>query len=389
MGRAVGIDVGTSSCVIAAVENDQACSLGTVRTAVAIDDKENWLVGDKAFNQGSLNPEQLLSSITRFVGREKSQVVNRSWAYSDRCAEDHTGRLTLSIGSKPYAPELLLSKVLRELMNIAEARLATTNIQAVVAVPAPFDFTQRDAVRIAARIAGIEVIRIVASCNAAAIEYARRHTPNAVVAVIDFGGGTLTTSVLDIGGLDAFQDFNIAEVLVADGDGYLGGDDWDMCLADYLLEHCAAEFGTNVTENAVAVQQLRVAAEQTKRALSDSEKTDVRVPILMSSETDSVDFNMELSRACFEDLTHSLFSQLETPVSRVFKEMKLRSGLKGLGHLHCILILGGSAHIPKAREIFARIVSDEQPKSSRPEHAVAHGAAIQAAFLTGELPWRS
>lgn len=380
--KAVGIDLGTTySCVgvwmnerVEIIPNDQGNR--TTPSYVAFTDEER-LIGDAAKNQVALNPQNTVFDAKRLIGRKFSdasvQADMKHWPFKVIAKDGDKPyiQVTYKGQTKTFSPEEISAMVLTKMKETAEAYLGTTVTEAVVTVPAYFNDSQRQATKDAGAIAGLNVLRIINEPTAAAIAYGldkeakgERH-----VLIFDLGGGTFDVSLLSI-------DEGVFEVKATAGDTHLGGEDFDNRLVDYLAKEFKRKYNKDITSNHRAMRRLRTACERAKRTLSSATQTTIEVDSLY----EGIDFYTSITRAKFEDLCMDLFRKCIDPVERVLKD----SGLSK-SQIHDVVLVGGSTRIPKVQQLLQDFFNGKELcKSINPDEAVAYGAAVQAAILTGD-----
>eukprot|EP00871_Galdieria_phlegrea_P004437 jgi/Galph1/4995/GphlegSOOS_G3604.1 len=356
------------------IPNDQGNR--TTPSYVAFTDEER-LIGDAAKNQVALNPQNTVFDAKRLIGRKFAdssvQADMKHWPFKVLAKDGDKPyiEVTFKGQTKTFAPEEISAMVLGKMKEIAEAYLGTTVTEAVVTVPAYFNDSQRQATKDAGAIAGLNVLRIINEPTAAAIAYGldkeargERH-----VLIFDLGGGTFDVSLLSI-------DEGVFEVKATAGDTHLGGEDFDNRLVDYFAKEFKRKYNKDITSNHRAMRRLRTACERAKRTLSSATQTTIEVDSLY----EGIDFYTSLTRAKFEDLCMDLFRKCLEPVERVLKD----SGLSK-SQIHDVVLVGGSTRIPKVQQLLQDFFNGKELcKSINPDEAVAYGAAVQAAILTGD-----
>ncbi|ORY98446.1 hsp71-like protein [Syncephalastrum racemosum] len=381
MSKAVGIDLGTTySCVgvwqndrVEIIANDQGNR--TTPSYVAFTDTER-LIGDAAKNQVAMNPHNTVFDAKRLIGRRfaDSEVQSdmKHWPFR---VIDKGGKPVIEVEhkgeTKQFTPEEISSMVLIKMRETAEGYLGTKVESAVVTVPAYFNDSQRQATKDAGSIAGLNVLRIINEPTAAAIAYGldKQTKGEHNVLIFDLGGGTFDVSLLTI-------EEGIFEVKATAGDTHLGGEDFDNRLVNHFIQEFKRKFKKDISGNARAVRRLRTACERAKRTLSSSAQTSIEIDSLF----EGVDFYTSLTRARFEELNQDLFRTTMEPVEKVLRDAKIDKG-----SVHEIVLVGGSTRIPKIQKLVSDFFNGKEPcKSINPDEAVAYGAAVQAAILTGD-----
>ncbi|KAF7724118.1 70-kilodalton heat shock protein [Apophysomyces ossiformis] len=380
MPQAVGIDLGTTySCVgvwqndrVEIIANDQGNR--TTPSYVAFTDTER-LIGDAAKNQVAMNPHNTVFDAKRLIGRRfadsEVQADMKHWSFK---VIDQGGKPTIEVeykGEKKYfTPEEISSMVLVKMRETAEAYLGTKVESAVITVPAYFNDSQRQATKDAGAISGMNVLRIINEPTAAAIAYGLDKTGKGEhnVLIFDLGGGTFDVSLLTI-------EEGIFEVKATAGDTHLGGEDFDNRLVNFFIQEFKRKFKKDISQNPRAVRRLRTACERAKRTLSSAAQTTIEIDSLF----EGIDFYTSLTRARFEELNQDLFRQTMEPVEKVLRDSKIDKS-----QVHEIVLVGGSTRIPKIQKMVSDFFNGKEPnKSINPDEAVAYGAAVQAAILTG------
>ena len=381
MPKAVGIDLGTTNSCVAIVERagEDATVIATsegTRTCpsvVGFTKAGDKVVGQLARRQATLNPENTIYSVKRFVGRRYDEVEAERKMVPYKVAAGSNGMSVVEITGKRYTPEEVSSMILQKLKKDAEAYLGEPVTEAVITVPAYFNDAQRQATKDAGRIAGLNVLRIINEPTAAAIAYgADKQDTARTILVWDLGGGTFDVTVLQIGG-------SVLEVLATNGDTHLGGDDWDEALVNHLADEFQKENSVDPRKDAQALQRLRDAAEKAKIELSNVGQTNINLPFLMVSGGSPLHMDITLSLAKFEELTKPLLERCIKPFESAVKD----AGLK-VATLDEVVLVGGSTRMPMIQQLIKKLTGKEPRKGVNPDEVVAAGAAIQAAVLTGE-----
>jgi L1 cell adhesion molecule like protein len=381
MSQAIGIDLGTTySCVgvwqndrVEIIANDQGNR--TTPSYVAFTDSER-MIGDAAKNQTAMNPQNTVFDAKRLIGRKFSeqQVQNdiRDWSF--KVVADSSDKPIIEVQSygdtKQFTPEEISSMVLIKMKDIAESYLGKTVTDAVVTVPAYFNDSQRQATKDAATIAGLNCLRIINEPTAAAIAYGldKNKDDDTNVLIFDLGGGTFDVSLLNIEG-------GIFEVKATAGDTHLGGEDFDARLVRHFMEEFKRKQKKDISGNARALRRLRTACERAKRTLSSTAQTTIEIDSLY----DGVDFYTSITRARFEELNMDLFRKCMDPVERVLRDAKMDKS-----KIDEVVLVGGSTRIPKVQQMLSEFFNGKElNKSINPDEAVAYGAAVQAAILSG------
>jgi molecular chaperone DnaK len=381
MNKVVGIDLGTTNSVVAAIEGGQptvitnAEGFRTTPSIVAYTKKEELLVGQLAKRQSVVNPENTFFSVKRFIGCKADEVSEESKELPYKVIKDNNGNIKIKCSSlnKDFSPEEISAQVIRKLIADAKEYLGQDVTKAVITVPAYFNDSQRQATVDAGKIAGIEVLRIINEPTAASLAYGLDKKQNETILVFDLGGGTFDVSVLEVGD-------GIFEVLSTAGDTNLGGDDFDKALVRWLVEDFQAKHGTNLTKDIQALQRLTEAAEKAKMELSNVDKTIINLPFITADKTGPKHIQQDLTREKFEALCKTLIDRCRIPVEKALKDAKLdKSGINE------VVLVGGSTRIPAIQQLVESLTAKKPNKSVNPDEVVAIGAAIQAGILAGEI----
>jgi len=381
MNKVVGIDLGTTNSVVAAIEGGQptvitnAEGFRTTPSIVAYTKKEELLVGQLAKRQSVVNAENTFFSVKRFIGCKADEVSEESKELPYKVIKDDNGNIKIKCSSlnKDFSPEEISAQVIRKLITDAKEYLGQDVTKAVITVPAYFNDSQRQATVDAGKIAGIEVLRIINEPTAASLAYGLDKKQNETILVFDLGGGTFDVSVLEVGD-------GIFEVLSTAGDTNLGGDDFDKALVRWLVQDFEAKEGTNLTNDIQALQRLTEAAEKAKMELSNVEKTTINLPFITADKNGPKHIQQDLTREKFETLCKDLIDRCRIPVEKALKDAKLdKSGINE------IVLVGGSTRIPAIQELVQSLTGKKPNKSVNPDEVVAIGAAIQAGILAGEI----
>jgi molecular chaperone DnaK len=380
MSKIIGIDLGTTNSVVAVMEGDQPKVLinssgnRTTPSVVAFTDKGDRLVGQPARHQQVTNPANTIYSIKRFMGRRHNEVQSEETQVPYAVVGGGEDLVKVEAGGKEQTPPEISAVILRDLKQIAEEYLGEQVDKAVITVPAYFNDAQRQATKDAGEIAGLTVERIINEPTAAALAYGLEKNSNSKIAVFDLGGGTFDVSVLDIGD-------GVFEVLATNGDGHLGGDDFDQVLIDYIADEFRKTDGIDVRQDQMALQRLKEAAEKAKCELSQQLETDVNLPFITADASGPKHLQVKVTRARFEELAADLFTRLMGPCKTALTDAKLStSGVSD------VVMVGGSTRIPKVQEIAKEIFGTaELDKSINPDEVVAIGAAIQGGVLQGDV----
>src|SRR5210317_507509 len=381
MNKVVGIDLGTTNSVVAAIEGGQptvitnAEGFRTTPSIVAYTKKEELLVGQLAKRQSVVNAENTFFSVKRFIGCKADEVSEESKELPYKVIKDDNGNIKIKCSSlnKDFSPEEVSAQVIRKLITDAKEYLGQDVTKAVITVPAYFNDSQRQATVDAGKIAGIEVLRIINEPTAASLAYGLDKKQNETILVFDLGGGTFDVSVLEVGD-------GIFEVLSTAGDTNLGGDDFDKALVRWLVKDFEEKEGTNLTKDIQALQRLTEAAEKAKMELSNVEKTTISLPFITADASGPKHIDKELTRATFEQLCENLIERCRIPVEKALNDARLEKA-----DINEIVLVGGSTRIPAIQELVESLTNKKPNQSVNPDEVVAIGAAIQAGILAGEI----
>ncbi|HEX3721517.1 MAG TPA: molecular chaperone DnaK [Nitrolancea sp.] len=383
MPRVVGIDLGTTNSVTAVLEAGEPTVLenaeGSRLTAsvVAINPKTGErLVGTLAKRQAVTNPENTIFSIKRFMGRKfDDPVVQEAINHVPyRVTRAPNGDVRVMMGGTEYSPPEISAMILQKLKADAEARLGDAVNQAVITVPAYFNDAQRQATKDAGQIAGLEVLRIVNEPTAASLAYGLdRAGRDETIAVYDLGGGTFDISILRVGQ-------GVVEVLATNGDTFLGGDDLDRVIMDWIIAEFKRDQGIDLSQDRMALQRVREAAERAKIELSSAQTTEINLPFITATDAGPLHLQMTLTRSKLEQLTEHLIERTRGPVSRALEDSKLQPN-----QIDEVILVGGQTRMPAVQEMVRGTFGKEPHKGVNPDEVVAVGAAVQAGVLTGDV----
>jgi len=380
MGKAVGIDLGTTNSVVSVMEGDKpvvivnAEGARTTPSVVSFTDKGERLVGQVARRQAALNPEKTLYSVKRFIGRRFSEVIDERKLVPYKVVQGPNDSVRFDIGGKLYAPEEIASAILKRLVEDASKYLGEKITDAIITVPAYFNDAQRQATKDAGKIAGLNVLRIINEPTAAALAYGLDKKKNETILVFDLGGGTFDVSILDVGE-------GVFEVKATNGDTHLGGDNFDKAVVDWLAEEFKKDYGIDLRQDRQALQRLTEAAERAKIDLSSVVETQINLPFITADANGAKHLDIKLTRAKFDDLTHSLVERCRQPVLSALSDAKLKEG-----DIDEIILVGGSTRTPAVQKLVRDLMGGRAPNQSvNPDEVVAIGAAIQVGVLAGEV----
>jgi molecular chaperone DnaK len=381
MAKAVGIDLGTTNSVVAAVmEGGQAEVIPnaeggrTTPSVVAFSDDGQRLVGQVAKRQAILNPEATVYSVKRFIGRKWDEVTEEAKIVAYKLVKGPNDAVRIEIRGKQYAPEEISALILRKLAEDAAKYLGERVTEAVITVPAYFNDAQRQATKDAGSIAGLEVLRIINEPTAAALAYGLDKKGQETVLVFDLGGGTFDVSLLDVGD-------GVIEVRAVSGDGHLGGDDFDKRIVDWLADEFKGDQGIDLRNDPQALQRLYEAAERAKVELSSSTQTQINLPFITADASGPKHLNTSLTRSKFEQLTADLVERCRGPVEAALGDAKVTAD-----DIDEVILVGGATRMPAVQELVRRLTGGKEPNMTvNPDEVVAIGAALQAGVLKGEV----
>ncbi len=381
MGKAIGIDLGTTFSVVAVVIGGEPVVIPnqegqrTTPSVVAFTDKGERLVGQVAKRQAITNPENTIFSIKRLMGRKynSQEVQEAKKRLPYKIVEAPNGDAHVEIMGKRYSPPEISAMILQKLKQAAEDYLGEPVTEAVITVPAYFDDSQRQATKDAGRIAGLNVLRIINEPTAAALAYGLDKKKEEKIAVYDLGGGTFDISILEIGE-------GVIEVKATNGDTYLGGDDFDIRVMDWLIEEFKKQEGIDLRKDRMALQRLKEAAERAKIELSSAMETEINLPFITADASGPKHLLMKLSRAKLEQLVDDLIQRSLEPCKKALSDAGLSTS-----QIDEVILVGGQTRTPKVQKVVQNFFGKEPHKGVNPDEVVAVGAAIQAAILKGEV----
>jgi molecular chaperone DnaK len=381
MGRVIGIDLGTTNSVVAVMQGGEPTIIAnqegtrTTPSVVAFTDKGERLIGQVAKRQAITNPENTVFSIKRLMGRKidsrESADAQKKLPYKIVGAAN--GDAHVEAHGKAYSPPEISAMILQKLKQAAEDYLGEPVTDAVITVPAYFDDSQRQATKDAGRIAGLEVLRIINEPTAASLAYGMDKKKEEKIAVYDLGGGTFDISILEIGE-------GIVEVKSTNGDTYLGGDDFDLTVMDWLVDEFKKDSGIDLHNDKMALQRLKESAEKAKIELSSAMETEINLPFITADASGPKHLVMKLSRSTFEHLVDSLVQRTIEPCRQALSDAGLSSS-----DINEVILVGGQTRTPKVQDVVKEFFGKEPSKGVNPDEVVASGAAIQAGVLKGEV----
>ncbi|MGO3930004.1 molecular chaperone DnaK [Rhodopseudomonas pseudopalustris] len=381
MGKVIGIDLGTTNSCVAVMDGknskviENAEGVRTTPSIVAISDDGERLVGQPAKRQAVTNPERTFFAVKRLVGRryDDPMVEKDKKLVPYKIVKASNGDAWVEADGQTYSPSQVSAFILQKMKETAEAHLGQKVDQAVITVPAYFNDAQRQATKDAGKIAGLEVLRIINEPTAAALAYGLDKTKTGTIAVYDLGGGTFDVSILEIGD-------GVFEVKSTNGDTFLGGEDFDMRLVNYLADEFQKEQGINLRNDKLALQRLKEAAEKAKIELSSTTQTEINLPFITADQSGPKHLTMKLTRAKFEALVDDLVQKTIEPCRKALKDAGLTAGEIGE-----VVLVGGMTRMPKVQEVVKQLFGKEPHKGVNPDEVVAIGAAIQAGVLQGDV----
>tara|TARA_Y100000590_G_scaffold22971_2_gene26481 strand:- start:22350 stop:24287 length:1938 start_codon:yes stop_codon:yes gene_type:complete len=386
MSKIIGIDLGTTNSCVSIMDGDKPKVIEnsegdrTTPSYVAYNDDNEILVGQSAKRQAVTNPTNTLFAIKRLIGRkfDENEVQKDIKIVPYGIAKHENGDAWVEAQGKKVPPQAVSAEVLRKMKQTAEDYLGTEAKEAVITVPAYFNDSQRQATKEAGRIAGLDVKRIINEPTAAALAYGLdKASAEKKVAVYDLGGGTFDVSIIEMTKIDGEQQF---EVLSTSGDTFLGGEDFDLRLIDYLADEFKKDQAIDLKKDPLAVQRLKEAAEKAKIELSSSSQTDINLPYVTADASGPKHLNMKLTRAKLESLVEDLIQKTIEPCKTALKDAEL-----SVSDIHEVILVGGQTRMPKVQEVVKDFFNKEPKKEVNPDEAVAMGAAIQAGVLGGDV----
>ena len=379
MSKIIGIDLGTTNSCVAVLEGGEPAVITspeggrTTPSIVGFAKDGERLVGQAAKRQAVTNPENTVFSIKRFMGRMFDEVSTEISEVPYKVEKNSSGACVINAGDKEYTPPEISAMILQKLKQQAEEYLGTKVTDAVITVPAYFNDSQRQATKDAGKIAGLNVRRIINEPTAASLAYGLDKKKDEKIAVFDLGGGTFDISILELGD-------GVFEVKSSNGDGHLGGDDFDQKVIDWIADEFKKSDGIDLRKDAMALQRLKEAAETAKKELSSSKQTDINLPFVTADASGPKHLNLTLSQAKFEELVNDLVERTIQPCLQAMKDAGLSKS-----EIDEVILVGGSTRIPKIQDKVKEIFGKEPNKSVNPDEVVALGAAIQGGVLSGEV----
>ena len=381
MAKVIGIDLGTTNSCVAVMEGttpkviENAEGMRTTPSIVAFTDEGERLVGQPAKRQAVTNPERTIFAVKRLIGRryDDPMVEKDKKLVPYKIARASNGDAWVEAEGKTYSPSQISAFILQKMKETAESYLGSKVEQAVITVPAYFNDAQRQATKDAGKIAGLEVLRIINEPTAAALAYGLDKSKTGTIAVYDLGGGTFDISILEIGD-------GVFEVKSTNGDTFLGGEDFDMRLVNYLADEFQKEQGIDLRRDKLALQRLKEAAEKAKIELSSTTQTEINLPFITADASGPKHLTMKLTRAKFEALVEDLVQKTIDPCRQALKDAGLTAA-----EINEVVLVGGMTRMPKVQEVVKQLFGKEPHKGVNPDEVVAIGAAIQAGVLQGDV----
>jgi molecular chaperone DnaK len=379
MSKIIGIDLGTTNSCVSVLEGGEPTVITnpeggrTTPSVVAFSKDEDRLIGQTAKRQAVTNPENTIFSIKRFMGRMFKEVGNEISEVPYNVTKNSKGAVIVKANDKEYTPPEISAMVLQKLKQDAEEYLGTKVLDAVITVPAYFNDSQRQATKDAGKIAGLNVRRIINEPTAAALAYGLDKKKDEKIAVFDLGGGTFDVSILELGD-------GVFEVKASNGDGHLGGDDFDQKVINWIADEFKKSDGIDLREDPMALQRLKEAGEAAKKELSTSKQTDINLPFVTADASGPKHLNLSLTRAKFDEIVLDLVERTVEPCKKALSDAGLNPS-----EIDEVILVGGSTRIPAIQEKVKEIFGKEPNKSVNPDEVVALGAAIQGGVLAGDV----
>ncbi len=385
MSKIIGIDLGTTNSCVSVLENgkpkviENSEGARTTPSIVAYSNDKEVLVGQTAKRQAVTNPENTLFAIKRLIGRryDDEMVKKDKDMVPYKIIKAKNGDAWVEAGGKKLSPQEVSAKILQKMKKTAEDYLGETVTEAVITVPAYFNDSQRQATKDAGKIAGLEVKRIINEPTAAALAYGLDKKGDQKIAVYDLGGGTFDISIIEIADVEGDQQF---EVLSTNGDTFLGGEDFDKRLIEFIVDEFKKEQGIDLSKDQMALQRLKEAAEKAKIELSSTEQTDINLPFITADASGPKHLTMKISRARFESLVSDLVERTIEPCRQALKDAKLKTS-----DIDNVILVGGQTRMPLVQRKVKEFFGKEPRKDVNPDEAVAIGAAIQGGVLSGSV----
>ena len=379
MGKIIGIDLGTTNSCVAVMEGGEAKVIvneeggRTTPSIVGYSKDDSKLVGQVAKRQAVTNPENTIYSAKRFIGRKFDEVQDEIKRVPYKVVKKENGDCAIEVKGKQVSPEEISAGILGKLKKVAEDYLGHEVTEAVITVPAYFNDAQRQATKDAGKIAGLEVKRIINEPTAAALAYGLDKKKDEKIVIYDFGGGTFDVSILEVGD-------NVVEVKSTNGDTHLGGDDFDDKILDWMIEEFKKDQAIDLSQDKMALQRLKEAAEKAKIELSSAQETEINLPFVTADQSGPKHMNMKLTRSKFEQMIDDLVQRSLEPCKKALADSGLQTS-----EIDEIVMVGGSTRIPAIQESVKKFFNKELNKSVNPDEVVALGAAVQGGVLAGDV----
>ena len=379
MTKVIGIDLGTTNSLVAVMEGGKPTIipnlLGNRMTpsVVRILENGNYIVGENAAKALITDPKNTIAGIKRFIGRHYNEVMDIVPTVPFDIVLGRNNFAMIRCHGIDYSPQVISAMILQYLRASAEKYLGEAVTQAVITVPAYFGDLQRQATKDAGKIAGLEVLRIINEPTAASIAYGLDKQNNETIMVFDLGGGTFDIDILEVGD-------GVFEVLAHEGDGFLGGDDFDNTIIDWILEEIKFEYEVDISNNLLALQRVVEVAKQAKCELSEVSQTQINIPYLMKKDEDFLNLELTLTRTKFEEICEELFERLIIPCEQAMKDARFSPS-----DIDKFVLVGGATRMKKVSEIIERVFKTKASSSVNPDEAVVLGVAIQAGVLAGQV----
>ncbi|MCH2535491.1 MAG: molecular chaperone DnaK [Bdellovibrionales bacterium] len=379
MGKIIGIDLGTTNSCVAVMEGGEAKVIvneeggRTTPSIVGYSKDDSKLVGQVAKRQAVTNPENTIYSAKRFIGRKFDEVQDEIKRVPYKVVKKDNGDCAIEVKGKQVSPEEISAGILGKLKKVAEDYLGHEVTEAVITVPAYFNDAQRQATKDAGKIAGLEVKRIINEPTAAALAYGLDKKKDEKIVIYDFGGGTFDVSILEVGD-------NVVEVKSTNGDTHLGGDDFDDKILDWMIEEFKKDQAIDLSQDKMALQRLKEAAEKAKIELSSAQETEINLPFVTADQSGPKHMNMKLTRSKFEQMIDDLVQRSLEPCKKALADSGLQTS-----EIDEIVMVGGSTRIPAIQESVKKFFNKELNKSVNPDEVVALGAAVQGGVLAGDV----
>jgi molecular chaperone DnaK len=379
MDKVIGIDLGTTNSLVAVMEEGKSTIIPNLSgkrmtpSVVRILENGNYIVGENAAKKLITDHKNTITSIKRFMGKRYNEVMDLVPTVPFDGVLGRNNLAMVRCHGVDYSPQVISAMILQYLKASAEKYLGETVTQAVITVPAYFGDREKQATKEAGVIAGLEVLRIINEPTAASMAYGLGKEDNETIAVFDLGGGTFDISILEEGD-------GVFEVLSINGDGFLGGDDFDNRIIDWIIDEIQWEYGVNLSNNSLVFQRIAEVATQAKCSLSSCLKTEISIPELIQKDQRFIDLNLQLTRKKFEEICEELFDRLKIPCENAIRDAKI-----DISAIDKVILVGGATRMTKVSDTIQEVFKTEPNSSVNPDEAIALGAAIQSGVLAGEL----